>query len=85
MVIVFVDPCEGITCTMTGETCTNGTCKCGTAASCEGNKMVDTCDADWNVCRCSAQDACRKNWIMGAKCSAGVCTGISSISFSIIM
>merc|ERR1712141_270753 len=46
------DPCDGITCAVADETCDGGTCKCGSAASCEGQTTGAFCDATNNVCKC---------------------------------
>ena len=71
IVIVFVVPCA-----MAEEKFSDGTCRC-----CAGNPAVDTCDAAEDVCKCNGQAACTG----GKNCTAGLCTGISRISFSNII
>merc|ERR1719510_1058495 len=66
-----VDPCAEVTCALTGEACSGGVCRCGTAATCEGSTTTDSCDADNNMCKCGAAAACTG----GKACTAGACTG----------
>ena len=59
LLLFIADPCDGITCAVADETCVGGTCKCGSAASCEGQATGAFCDATNNVCKCSADvDKC---------------------------
>ena len=46
-------------CTISGETCQFGVCKCGTTESCAGKLSGEYCDAHNNICKCKADtDAC---------------------------
>ena len=76
--IFSVDPCAAVTCAVTGETCSDGVCKCGTAATCQAaisSSLADSCVPADNVCKCGAVAACAE----GQTCAAGVCTGNSNI------
>ena len=49
-----MDPCYGVTCSLSGERCERpgGVCMCGAAATCVGNPAADTCDAENDRCLC---------------------------------
>jgi len=49
-----IDCSDSTPCTVAGETCVSGACKCGTASSCKDLSAGPYCDAPNNVCACSA-------------------------------
>ena len=51
---LIVDPCASVTCSVSGETCSGGECKCGTSASCAGQTTGAYCDANSNTCKCTS-------------------------------
>ena len=60
-------------CEVTGETCVDDTCKCGTSVSCKGNDMGNICEIDnrgKGQCVCTKEKASCSN---GAKCNNGRC------------
>ena len=68
--VIRDNACADVTCTVDGEICDGGTCKCGGAASCEGKKTGAVCDATNNVCKCSATvDKCTAP----NQCTNGMC------------
>ena len=72
LLLFIADPCDGITCAVADETCDGGTCKCGSAASCEGQTTGAFCDATNNVCKCSdSVDKCTDQKV----CIDGQCGG----------
>ena len=73
-----IDRCAGITCAIKGETCTDGTCQCGTAATCEGILTVDACDADHNYCNCGGWNPCTGTQV----CNGGACECCANIQVS---
>ena len=70
----LIDPCENITCEITGEKCDGGVCKCGESNNtCAGDKKVNYCDFEKSKCMCAKNvDACSQ----GEKCIHGKCKGI---------
>ena len=55
----FSDPCENVTCSITGEVCDGGVCKCGESSSCTDNEKVNYCDFENSQCKCAENvDAC---------------------------
>ena len=60
---------------------TNYECKCGTSTSCSGLTTGSHCDADNNICKCSADvESCSGSTPV---CKNGVCVaGISKIKIS---
>ena len=87
---ILVDPCVGVTCSVTGESCVSGVCKCGSSGSCSGLSTGEFCDAANSVCKCTSSldscagqasgEFCDKSGNSGAgecKCSSSVeaCSG----------
>ena len=68
-----LDPCEGVTCDVTGEVCKEGLCMCGDSKSCAGNMNGSYCDSIASQCKC-AQDveACTQH----QECVDDSCKGI---------
>ena len=64
------DLCHGITCSVSGEICESGECKCGNEASCENRPTGSYCDAGGSRCKCAQNvDACPD----GISCVNGEC------------
>ena len=76
-------PCGGVdftTCSVEGESCIDGVCKCGQADSCESRTSGSYCDPIIGECRCSeylesCSDPssgifCETNGNVSCKCSA---------------
>ena len=65
---------NSVTCSVADEVCdsTDGMCKCGINASCEGNTAAPDCskDIDNGKCRCGAIAACSGGT---PTCNAGTC------------
>ena len=62
--------CHGITCSVSGEICHSGECKCGNQASCESRPTGSYCDAGSSMCKCAPNvDACPD----GISCINGDC------------
>ena len=68
--VTIIDLCAGVFCNF-GETCTEGICKCGSIATCAGVTSGEYCDADNNVCKCSATVAACSD--TSDTCIAGIC------------
>ena len=87
---ILVDPCLGVTCSVSGEVCdktTNpGLCKCGTASSCAGLTTGSYCDASNNICKCTSSLAACTDSTVGSICvpdgngGSGDCNCTSSLS-----
>ena len=78
-----VDPCDSITCSINGETCSNGVCKCGTQNSCYANPQGAYCDVASGMCKCTLSvNSCLFPEICDA--NAGICKcGSSSSCFGL--
>ena len=62
--------CHEITCSVSGEICHSGECKCGNQASCESRPTGSYCDAGSSMCKCAPNvDACQD----GISCINGDC------------
>ena len=70
---ITIDVCASVICSIPGETCQGGICKCGTSESCHGNPTASTCDAAKNRCICGSigfsSQSCPRNEI----CRDGGC------------
>ena len=53
-ILIVDNSCNEVHCAIMGEVCVGGVCKCGCAASCEGQISGAYCDAANSVCKCSA-------------------------------
>ena len=70
---MLTDPCDNVTCGVTGEKCDGGVCKCGVSNSCAGDDKVNYCDYENSQCKCAETvDAC----LDGQKCIGDACIGI---------
>ena len=80
----LADPCHStnVVCSVAGETCSGGVCKCGTSDSCENQATGAFCDSANNVCKCAQDvDACTS----GETCTNGACgTARKRRSFGVI-
>ena len=73
---------------MSGETCVNGVCMCGTSLSCAGQATGSYCDAANNICKCSSSvsactgsdvDTCVNNAACHCGTTGAACSGSSAV------
>ena len=70
---ILPDPCKDVTCSISGEVCDGGVCKCGESISCASDKKLDYCDFGNSQCKCAENvDACSD----GQQCIDEECKGI---------
>ena len=78
--------CHGVICSVIGEICIGGTCKCGTSASCLGKSTGAYCDASFNsgsgICKCSSSLVSCADPLIGLICDASGNSGAGACKCS---